>query len=311
MMKNTENGPMWSVMIPTYNCAGYLRETLASVLQQDPGESWMQIEVIDDCSTDDPEAVVNELGRGRVKFYRQEKNGGHIKNFKTALEKAEGKIIHLLHGDDMVLPGFYKEMEKMYETYPEIKACFCRHFFIDSDSDIKLVSRLHKKSNGVFEEFFELMVMDQYVQTPSITVKREVYEQLGTFNPTLSWTEDWEMWVRIGKEFPVGYIKSPLAAYRVHESSSTGTKSITGENVNDLIRIKEILLGYAKSRGLTEKVEASLNRIILDYSIKNYHAALKIDKKSAQKHLKKMIDYSPKFRDRIIYKLSYFKNSLF
>ena len=51
--------PIWSVMIPTYNCANYLRETLASVLAQDPGADVMQIEVVDDHSTkDDPKAVV-------------------------------------------------------------------------------------------------------------------------------------------------------------------------------------------------------------------------------------------------------------
>ena len=54
--------PLLSVMIPTYNCANYLRETLTSVLTQDPGVELMQIEVVDDHSTkDDPEAVVREL----------------------------------------------------------------------------------------------------------------------------------------------------------------------------------------------------------------------------------------------------------
>jgi GT2 family glycosyltransferase len=61
--------PFWSVMIPTYNCANYLAQTLESVLAQDPGPERMQIEVIDDCSTkDDPEAVVREIGKGRVSF---------------------------------------------------------------------------------------------------------------------------------------------------------------------------------------------------------------------------------------------------
>ena len=74
--------PLWSVMIPTYNCAEYLRETLASVLVQDPGAEIMQIEVIDDHSTqDNPAAIVEELGRGRVGFYQQPQNVGHIKKF--------------------------------------------------------------------------------------------------------------------------------------------------------------------------------------------------------------------------------------
>ena len=90
--------PLWSVMIPTYNCANYLRETLASVLAQDPGPEAMQIEVVDDHSTrDDPAATVKELGRGRVQFYRQTRNLGYIKNFETCLQRSRGKIIHLLH----------------------------------------------------------------------------------------------------------------------------------------------------------------------------------------------------------------------
>ena len=81
-------------MIPTYNCANYLRETLTSVLAQDPGAEIMQIEVIDDCSTkDDPQAVVEELGKGRVIFYRQPQNVGHTKNFETCLTRSRGKLI--------------------------------------------------------------------------------------------------------------------------------------------------------------------------------------------------------------------------
>jgi len=105
--------PLWSVMIPTYNCASYLRETLASVLAQDPGSEVMQIEVIDDYSTKDaPAAVVEELGRGRVSFYRQKENVGYIRNFDTCLERSHGKLIHILHGDDYVREGFYRKLHK-------------------------------------------------------------------------------------------------------------------------------------------------------------------------------------------------------
>ena len=103
------NRPLWSVMIPTYHCACFLRQTLESVLSQDPGPDLMQIEVVDDGSTlDDPGAVVAAVGRGRVGFYRQPQNVGHTKNFETCLRRSRGKVVHLLHGDDYVLPGFYK-----------------------------------------------------------------------------------------------------------------------------------------------------------------------------------------------------------
>lgn len=84
--------PLLSVMIPTYNCTQYLREALVSVLAQDPGADRMQIEVVDDCSTDaDVQAVVQEIGKGRVGYYRQERNVGSLRNFETCLNRSTGK----------------------------------------------------------------------------------------------------------------------------------------------------------------------------------------------------------------------------
>src|SRR5687768_11687461 len=78
--------PFWSVMIPTHDCAEYLRRTLASVLAQAPAAAEMQIEVVDDCSTrDDPEAVVSAVGGGRVTFHRHPQNAGAIANFNSCL----------------------------------------------------------------------------------------------------------------------------------------------------------------------------------------------------------------------------------
>ena len=50
-LPENEKRPLWSIMIPTYNCSKYLAETIESVLQQAPAEDIMQIEVIDDYST--------------------------------------------------------------------------------------------------------------------------------------------------------------------------------------------------------------------------------------------------------------------
>ncbi len=96
-------------MIPTYNCARYLEAALRSVLAQDPGPEAMQIEVVDDHSTaDDPEEMVARLGGGRVAFHRQPENVGVVGNLNTCLQRSRGELVHLLHGDDFVLDGFYR-----------------------------------------------------------------------------------------------------------------------------------------------------------------------------------------------------------
>ncbi len=300
-----------SVMIPTYNCAHLLQKTIESVLDQDLGEELMQIEVIDDCSTDNPEQIVKDHGRGRVRFFRQEKNVKHVKNFQTAINRAEGEIIHLLHGDDYVLPGFYTAMLKMYADFPEIKACFSRNYNVNGVGEIIHTSALMQEKNGVLKDFFSIEVTDQFIQTPSITVKKEVYQTIGTFNPALSWTEDWEMWARIAKHYPMGYITTPLACYRVHDTSSTSSKSLTGENVLDLIRLKEILLSYCDTKELREKCNSSLNRIIFEFASKNYVAASKVDKKLSRTHLLMIIKYAPNFKSKWYHIMIYIRLLLY
>src|SRR4051812_46867758 len=104
---NTVHRPLWSVMIPVYNCAQYLKKTLESVLNEHIESADMQIEVVDDCSTDaNVEQLDKDVGQGRILYYRQEKNIGSLMNFATCLNRSRGKLIHLLHGDDKIRNGF-------------------------------------------------------------------------------------------------------------------------------------------------------------------------------------------------------------
>jgi glycosyltransferase involved in cell wall biosynthesis len=235
----------WSVMIPTYNCSHYLRQTLASVLAQDPGPEVMQIEVVDDCSTqDDPATVVAELGQGRVGFYRQPHNVGHTGNFATCLQRSRGEWVHLLHGDDYIREGFYQKMQQGFEANSEVGAAFCRHIFMDEQGHWQSISQLLQSHSGVLDRWLERIVAKQYVQTPSIVVRRSVYEMLGGFDRRLSWYEDWEMWVRIATRYVVWYEPEPLAAYRLRSTSNSGRYIRTGANVQDVRRGLEIVQSY-------------------------------------------------------------------
>ena len=224
--------PLWSVMIPTYNCADYLRKTLAAVLAQDPGQELMQIEVVDDCSTNDnPAAVVAELGKNRVQFFRQSKNLGVTKNFDTCLERSQGHLVHILHGDDLVLEGFYSKMQNAFEQQSDIGAAFCRQIFIDDEGNQLALSDLEQDKSGILNNWLERLASEQRIMTPSIVVRREAYEKLGGFDQRLICSEDWEMWVRIAANYPIWYEVEPLAAYRMHNNSNTGRHIRTGEDM--------------------------------------------------------------------------------
>jgi glycosyltransferase involved in cell wall biosynthesis len=237
--------PVWSVMIPVHNCAAYLRETLQSVLAQDLGPDIMQIEVVDDNSTeDDPEAIVQEIGQGRVEFYKHTQGIGHVDNFLSCLQRSRGQLIHLLHGDDCVRDGFYGKMQCLFEQYPDIGAAFCRHIVMDDYGAWQRISPLEQMESGILSDWFEKIAVVNRLQTPSMVVRREVYEKLGGFDKRPGCCEDWEMWVRIATSYKVGYEVEPLALYRDRSNSITKNAVRIGKNIHDARVAMEIIQTY-------------------------------------------------------------------
>jgi glycosyltransferase involved in cell wall biosynthesis len=174
--------PLWSVMIPVYNCAPYLPILLESVLSQALSEDEMQIEVIDDCSTDaDIGKIVNDIGKGRVGYYRQPRNVGSLRNFETCLNRSRGQLIHLLHGDDRLLPGFYKEMTATFKEFPEVGSAFCAHHHIDAKGNVRYNVNVDGSGPFILSNWLEILAERQRPQYAAMVVKRSVYEHLGSF----------------------------------------------------------------------------------------------------------------------------------
>ena len=241
-----ETRPTWSIMIPTYNCTNYLRETLQSVLSQSSDEDDMHIEVVDDCSTqDDPYRLVRELADNRVLFFRQPINKGHVENFNTCLSRSKGKLIHLLHGDDFVAPEFYTKMQNLFDINPDIGAAFCRYTHINENGQTLHTAWLEQEKPGILKDWLFRIAVQQRIQPPSIVVRREVYEALGGFDRrSCCNAEDWEMWVRIASHYSIAYEPSILAHYRIQSKSLTGSSAKSGQNLRDLIEMMKIIAGY-------------------------------------------------------------------
>lgn len=230
--------PRVSVMIPTYEPDATLRRTLESVLAQAPGPDEMEIVVVDDGS---PPGFVEEQvaavdRRGRVAILRHAGPLGLAGNWNTAIGLARGRLVHLLHQDDFVLPGFYARLLRGFDRRSDVGMAFCRSRIVDGTGRrIKTNSRLRWLA-GVPAGWLLTIAERQRVQTPSVIVRRDVYESIGGFRPELCQTLDWEMWVRIASRHAVWYEPRALAAYRRHDGNESARLLSSGAVWPDVAR---------------------------------------------------------------------------
>lgn len=258
-----EARPLFSVMIPSYNCISYLRKTIESVLVQDMGPQKMQIEVVDDWSKDgDVKKLVAEAGKGRVLFFQQPQNRGSLRNFETCLNRARGQYIHLLHGDDFVKPGFYSEIETLFSTYPTAGAAFTNYNWINEHGQESKPTRQLLPQPGLLNGWLYTIASKQVVQPPAVVVKRAVYERLGGFF-AVHYGEDWEMWIRIAAHYAVAYSPRCLATYRGGHSSNISSQAVlSGQNITDLKKVISIVQEYLPA----EKRRELKNRALKNFS---------------------------------------------
>jgi glycosyltransferase involved in cell wall biosynthesis len=244
-------------MIPTYNPrADYLEETLRSVLQQDPGPEQMQIEVVDDCSKDDAASeITRRVGAGRVAFHGESENRGLVYTWNRCIERARGHWVHILHHDDIVLPGFYDRLYHGITSNPDVGMAFCRSVIIDANGHWKTLGPLESATAGVLENWLERVTTGYHVECPAVVVKRATYERLGGFTPELVCFLDLEMWVRIAAHGPVYYEPQILAGFRRHGDNVSVLQERTGANMQDMAQAIRIWKEHlpANSREQLEK----------------------------------------------------------
>jgi len=236
-----------------------LEETLKSVLQQDPGPEQMQIEVVDDCSNDNSASeVTRRLGAGRVTFHAESQNRGLANNWNRCIERARGHWVHILHQDDIVLPGFYDRLRKGAKE-SHAGAIFCRHAIANSNGHWLYLSGLHRESAGLLEDWHAKITVRCVIHCPAIAVRRSVYEQLGGFLPHLRYVPDWEMWQRIASQFPFWFEPSILACYRLHPNSATSGLRVDATDARDVRQMIELTTTYhTPARGRLLASEARL-----------------------------------------------------
>ncbi|MEH2181855.1 tetratricopeptide repeat protein [Nostoc sp.] len=237
--------PFWSVVIPAYQRTDYLLECLVSVLAQWSGIEEMEILVIDDASTPPLYQLVNAIGRGIVRYYRNPQNLRQQGTWNAGVSNSRGFWIHLLHDDDYVLPGFYTRLKQSLEGCPDsVGAAFTGYENINEKREITFRQQLYGQNRGIVSDFLQFIGVANPLNPPAVVIRRTTYERLGGYHPELTSTLDWELYKRITSFYDWWYESEILVHYRVHSQSMRTELSLSGDRVASIRRSIEISESY-------------------------------------------------------------------
>ncbi len=218
--------PRVSVIIPTFNAANYLEETLASVL----GQTYKDIEVIvvDDGSTDNTAELVVKFGN-RIRYVRQTNSSGPSWPRNVGICLAKGSLISFFDSDDVMLPDKIGSAVRLFERRPEIGMVFTNFAVCDENGRVapgRFLDRydyFHSMNRFQVSEkaflfrggdIFDGLFFENFIGTSSVMVRKDVFSKIGLFDHGLRTSEDRDMWFRISKEYDAGYVEMVGHLYR-------------------------------------------------------------------------------------------------
>lgn len=225
-----KNSPLVSVIIPAYNHEMYIEEALQSVINQTYKN--IQLIVINDGSTDGTEAIIANFIKKYNNFnieYLSKPNEGICRTLNKGLELAKGKYVALLASDDMYAPDRIEKQLKLMEENANIGLVFSDHYFVRFNQITQIKATDYKPNikkcfiNNIQNvNMYEKLLTENIIPALTVFIRKECFDKVGGFDNNLK-REDYDMWLRISKEFPIAFIDEPLAYYRIHDSNLSHT----------------------------------------------------------------------------------------
>lgn len=219
--------PKISVVLTSYNHAKYIGKAIDSVLMQDFED--FELVIVDDCSIDNSEEIVQKFSDSRIRFIKNEKNLGMVRTVNKGIETARGEYIAHFNSDDL----FYSKSKlskqvEFLDANPEYGAVFTRAQLVD-DKDQPFKDPKHSyylkmdqqqnQSRYAWLGFF--FYNSNCLCYPSSMVRKSVYENVGTFDPSYTIMQDLDMWIRICKETEIFILEENLTAFRISKDSTS------------------------------------------------------------------------------------------
>jgi len=203
-----------SIIIPAYNAASFIGDSVRSALTQTYPNK--EIVVVDDGSTDDTRAILEEyIKSGQIKYFYQE-NKGPAAARNLGIKNSSGEFIAFLDADDVWLPEKLKKQIDLFKN-PKVGLVYSDMEFFGDKFPFKKYSEMTK---GFYRgEAMRELIKRNFIPISSVVLRREVFEMAGYFNEDFKRFpigEDYELWLRVARVFEVDFIPEAFVRYRIH-----------------------------------------------------------------------------------------------
>ncbi len=211
-MMETQTLPLVTVVTPSFNQARFIKATIESVLSQDyPNIEYI---IFDGGSTDGTSAVVAPYS-DRLTFV-SEKDRGQGDAINKGFQMAGGSIVAYLNSDDIFLPGAVSAAVAALQENPEYGAVYGEGYRIDADGNIIARFEVTEVYN-----LWKLVNVSDYILQQTVFWRRSVFDTIGYFDLDLHYGLDWDILMRTGKRYVMGYVPQFMGCIREYPQAKT------------------------------------------------------------------------------------------
>lgn len=257
-----------SVVIPTYNRAALIRETLDAIFAQRVG---CEVIVVDDGSTDNTTETLGRYG-ARIKAIKIE-NSGDLVARNVGLREARGDLVAFCDSDDVWEPQFLEIMHKQWEVRPDLVSCYA-NFRIWKDGRLSAKTKFDDAPLGFWTGFastnkfggaFDRAIVEHLIEfqplfTSCMMVNREKFLELGGWDEGVSRVVgcDFATALRAANAPPLGLVTEPLVRIRKHRDSISS--DVENMNLGDAQVLDYVLSARPELERHRAKIEASCSK---------------------------------------------------
>jgi len=198
-----------STVITSYNKGPYLAEAIDSALAQDYPRQ--EVLVIDDGSTDNTHEVAESYG-DRIRYIRQE-NMGQPTAKNRGIREARGEFVAFLDGDDRWRPGKLSKQVEYFGRNPALGLVYTDRLTFRGE---EVVDESGKRRGPYYRgKVLDRLLINMIIPFSSAVARRRCLIAIGMFDESLAIAPDFDLWLRLGKEYEIDYVDEVLVEYRI------------------------------------------------------------------------------------------------